>query len=132
MIAQELRVGNFIMDGNGEVSPIIGIFPNSSHSSYLIRTKSPDIGYEEWGIEEIKPIALTEEWLVKAGFISNPYMDRYELGSLRIECRKDTGITQLWIERHECLGQFAPKIDYVHQLQNLVFALTGEELKLKE
>ena len=69
----------------------------------------------------VQPIPLTEEWLLKFGFISNPYEDRYEKGSIHIECLKTKGETYLWIEN-------MPHIKYVHQLQNLYFALTGEEL----
>jgi hypothetical protein len=43
---------------------------------------------------------------------------------LHIECDKTKGYLQLWCEQ---LPQ-AIFIKYVHQLQNLYFALTGEEL----
>ena len=72
-------------------------------------------------LEYCKPIPLTEEWLLKFWFISNPYEDRYEKGSIHIECIKTKGETYLWIEN-------MPHIKYVHQLQNLYFVLTGEEL----
>jgi hypothetical protein len=69
----------------------------------------------------VQPIPLTEDWLLKFGFVSNPYEDRYEKGTIHIECDKTKGATYLWIEN-------MPHIKYVHQLQNLYFALTGEEL----
>jgi hypothetical protein len=68
-----------------------------------------------------QPIPLTEEWLLKLGFVSNPFQDRYEKGQLHIECAIKKGKTYLWIES-------MPHIKHVHQLQNLYFALTGEEL----
>ncbi len=55
-----------------------------------------------------KPIPLTEEWLVK-----------FE--------QKDLDLFILEIEVNWNI-----KIKYVHQLQNLYFALTGEELTIKE
>lgn len=69
----------------------------------------------------VNPIPLTEEWLLKFGFVSNPYEDRYEKGSIHIECIKTKGEKYLWIEN-------MPHIKYVHQIQNLHFALEGEEL----
>jgi hypothetical protein len=105
----------------------------------LIYLKSKDKIYEissGHDIEEIddapenfdaKPIQLTEEWLLKFGFVSNPYKDRYELIAkinIIIECDKTKGLVDLYCE------QF-PHIKYVHSLQNLYFALTGEELTLK-
>jgi hypothetical protein len=72
---------------------------------------------------QVEPIPLTEEWLLKFGFIPNPYQDRYEKGIIKFECDKTLGETILWIE-------LAPHIKYVHQLQNLYFALTEEELIL--
>jgi hypothetical protein len=75
-----------------------------------------------------KSIYLTEEWLLKLGFQSNPYQDRYEKGVLHIECDKTKGYLQLWCEQ---LPQ-AIFIKYVHQLQNLYFALTGQELTYQE
>jgi hypothetical protein len=77
--------------------------------------------FGEFPIDYVEPIPLTEEWLLKFGFVSNPYEDRYEKGTIHIECDKTKGATYLWVEN-------MPHIKYVHQLQNLYFALTGEEL----
>lgn len=76
-----------------------------------------------------KPIPLTEEWLVKLGFESQKtsHTDRmvYWSRCITIEYLKSGSvwITILGIKRKDwniCR--------YVHQLQNLYFALTGEEL----
>lgn len=79
-------------------------------------------------LKDLSPIPLTEEWLFKFGFISNPYEDRYEKGLLHIECNKTRGVLEFWIERLP----FSLTIKYVHSLQNLYFALTGEELTIKQ
>ena len=105
MKANELRIGNWY-DHNGIPTQV-----------------TPNTIEEVWEAERIwcKAIPLTEEWLLKFWFISNPYEDRYEKGSIHIECLKTKGETYLWIEN-------MAHIKYVHQLQNLYFALTGEEL----
>lgn len=76
-------------------------------------------------VETYNFIPLTEEWLLKFGFESNPYQDRYENKVIQVECNKLRGYTELWIDG-------MPHIKYIHQLQNLYFALTGEELEIKE
>jgi hypothetical protein len=76
---------------------------------------------------EFEPIPLTEEWLIKFGFKLN------KLGNL---C-KSSNYQKRWItfkkyqDRWYLYLTHNPKCDYVHQLQNLYFALTGEELTLK-
>jgi hypothetical protein len=105
MKAQELRIGNYY-DHNGQ-----------------IKTVTPNTILEVWEAERTwcKAIPITEEWLLRFGFVSNPYQDRYENKSIHVQCNKTRGVTELWIES-------MPHIKYVHQLQNLYFALTGEEL----
>ena len=72
------------------------------------------------GFNQINPIELTEEWLLKFGFKSKKgsatlfLTDQiYWNGFLRIE------------------DHYTDKCKTVHQLQNLYFCLTGEELKIK-
>jgi hypothetical protein len=104
MKANELRIGNWVR--LREHDAFIQIEQYQLCESELIN---------------VQPIPITEEWLLKFWFISNPYEDRYEKGSIHIECLKTKGETYLWIEN-------MPHIKYVHQLQNLYFALRGEEL----
>ena len=73
-----------------------------------------------------KPIPLTEEWLVKFGFeiALNGYWNKkedfmVELHNEGIEIIVDAERIRLF------------HITYVHQLQNLYFALTGEELNIQ-
>jgi hypothetical protein len=53
---------------------------------------------------------LTEENLIAAGFISNPYMDRYEKDGVYVECDKTKGFTDLWVEG-------MPKIKTIYDLE---------------
>jgi hypothetical protein len=79
----------------------------------------------------VKPITLTEEWLLKFGF-ENPDNDyRWVYGNDLIWVDLDDGGCALdraliWLD-----VAFNLKIQYVHQLQNLYFALTNEELTIK-
>jgi len=127
MKKQELRLGNLVeypgwnKDGTKAIFKVRDIFLEGDRISLT----NGIIQLPNTSIEVIKPIPLTEEWLVKFGFESNPYQDRYENKSIHIECNKLRGKTELWIER-------MPHIKYIHQLQNLYWVLCGKELTLKE
>jgi hypothetical protein len=79
-----------------------------------------------------KPIPLTEEWLLKFGFKSDDISWEYSkrLGNFYI--MYDIEINSIYINdgsRYD--GADIPnEIKHVHQLQNLYFALTGQELTL--
>jgi hypothetical protein len=110
MEAKDLRIGNWIKRPNYK-------------NPYQVN-KSSFIG---WKMNYYKPIELTEEWLLKLGFKSDPYHDLYYAnkpdGFFNIDINKTRGRLELHYKHIE--------LKYVHQLQNLFFALTGEELTLK-
>lgn len=70
------------------------------------------------------PIPLTEEWLIKFGFkrqnnaYNGPHKNDFSIWSPIKSNRFDLNDTI----------NNVPKIEFVHQLQNLYFALTGQEL----
>jgi len=84
----------------------------------------------EFEYDEFEYIPLTEEWLMRFGFEYFKDNDSFqydnELG-FTIWGRLSEGF-YLHVQDVDC-GQ---SIHFVHQLQNLYFALTGEELQLKE
>ena len=94
--------------------------------------------FKNW--DRIKPIPLTEEWFLKFGFES--VLKGYNYLTIRktslyvyINDNGESGIciedldNNLTQEEELC---FSIKIKYVHQLQNLYFALTNEELTIKK
>ena len=112
--ANELRVGNLLNYQTAEGDVVIDTI---------------DFHAIQWATEDPKgfnlihtPIPLTEKWLIKLGFDSlyisdNGITFRFEkIGSDWI-CHIDDSIIL--------------KIQYVHTLQNLYFALTGQELTIK-
>lgn len=120
MKASELRIGNWI-DGN------------ASGEYFKITAKQILDFYDDPLDDYYQPVPLTEEWLVKFG-INNVSVTRIKcyqtiLGYYNITI--EDNIFKFWIsDCDDC--RFALDIKYVHQLQNLYFALTGEELTLKD
>ena len=86
---------------------------------------------------DFRPIPLTEEWLLKFGFNKE-----YQKGYIGIDVYNSDFVLTEPLKMGEWQTNYTfqfetgsvPKfkeIEYVHQLQNLYFALTGEELVLK-
>ncbi|MDB4343466.1 hypothetical protein OAA15_00435 [bacterium] len=104
MKANELRIGNWVKWNYEE---------SSDGNAYPV-----EFGYELDDIKNnpniVKPIPLSKEWLKR--FNWNPPKDIGVSFSLTTD------------EIHFVAGNYYKKIEHVHQLQNLYFALTGEEL----
>ena len=122
MTANELRIGNLILV-DGEITEITGIKKS---------TVSFSDGFQMFIAGGIEPIPLTEEWLLKFGFDKVlPRNDKmyYRLNDYFVI--EDSRFFLLGDDAFEIL-KLRQEIKYVHQLQNLYFALTGEELTIKE
>ena len=134
MICRQLRYGNFVMTGKVESVAFEICASGITHDSL-----SRDIvaGHCEWS--HVEPIPLTEEWLVKFGFVETVSASGL-FYNVNIGVEKDGGgwswsFRQVHIELGKRTSTFYHhilQIQYVHQLQNLYFALTGEELTLKQ
>lgn len=116
----ELRIGNLVMP-----------LPNKSHyGDKLIKVESVyedgiNINFREYKMADLQPIPLTEEWLIKFGFVKNNDSWEDEEVTLIKQGEDNFYITNGGIELISSLP-----IDYVHQFQNLYFAITGEELSV--
>ena len=80
--------------------------------------------------EAYKPIQITEEWLIKFGFNPDPDKDHYVKDGFHASFNADKPV---WFGASGCcqFETIKEDIKYVHTLQNLYFALTGEELTIK-
>lgn len=124
----ELRIGNLVEFKSMELYSIItGIFLHSgTDNDWRIETKSHGLN----ALSNYKPIILTEEWLVKFGFV----VDGTTYFKLVIDeyCNLFFDVKHKTIAigvGYECGGTDI-SFEYIHQLQNLYFALTGEELTI--
>jgi len=119
MKSNELRIGNLYSE-NGIAKTVMPIDIQN-----LLRC-------EKHGIEsDMKPIVLTEEWLLKFSFKHRIDRDivAYEKKNLIVEYLFDRWTARLY-ETHLTSIQII-ELKFVHQLQNIYFALTSEELILK-
>lgn len=110
--AKELRVGNYFK-WSEFASMGVGVDIITKENHYIYE------GFKE-------PIPLTEEWLLKLGFEYVSIYDSYI---------KQTGQREFILRKRDfvlCDIDIRVQPKYVHQLQNLYFALTGEELTITE
>ena len=111
---KDLRVGNMVSFTD---------FPALNNTIVLNRSHL----YNERFVESFcKPIPLNEEWLVKFGFTQQGrFFNKEAKHNLFVWYENHIGIKGM-------LGVVKPsKCIYVHQLQNLYFALTQKELTIK-
>ena len=91
----------------------------------------------EFDYSQIEPIELTKEWLKKAGFDEATHEGNdvmiysksewnfvLEYYNFQVKSESSWFLVQY-------LGQLEIKIQFIHQLQNLYFALTNKELTIK-
>ena len=140
MQANELRIGNKLLvydniDTIGEVSY------NSIICGYT--------GYSNLDKGYVEPIPLTEEILLKCGFVKVKNKDKEDLreyiGHTSQKARYAIFDTDIFITKVDKRGLLWRNIEcdfmvlfyhksipikYLHQLQNLYFVLTGQELEI--
>jgi hypothetical protein len=139
IIKNELRIGNLVDLGN-RIVKIIEIGHLSCVAADLEATQDTIEDYNR-----TKPIPLTEEWLEKLGLIKEnqtktlpeelqlPDVDEdgsifyswVKGGVFNLEIQSNG---EIWFE----LYSHYKHIKWVHELQNLYFSLTGEELTLNK
>jgi len=123
MKAQDLRIGNYVT--NPQNKDLIKVTAKMFEVTNMYR-----------------PIPLTEEWLLKFGFEKYSH----EIYKSRKWSLKESAFVSDWfyIKNEKSspqkkkmfqgfrFGKKLSSLEHVHQLQNLYFALTGEELTIKE
>lgn len=109
----ELRIGNFIKLKSSDVkAKVIGIYQRAEKDkTWRLETKEHGLN----SIEDFEPILLTNEILGKCNYdnieVVKSFNNKYDIFS-----------------NHEIITT----IEYLHQFQNLIFALKNEELKFRK
>lgn len=127
MKANELRIGDYVFDGLGNLSRVT--------PTMIIEQYQSEIANQEY----LKPIPLSEQWLLDFGFKLDKnghwwkdLMTHYiEIIKMKDWCLPVfVELPEFSSESEQRVG--LPRIGFVHQLQNLLYALTGEELTLNK
>jgi hypothetical protein len=133
----EFRIGNLVNSKQGYCH-ITHLYHNGDISSFNY-CKFPD-GQEvvTWENEIIGTIPLTPEILIKCGFSVNDKAGNWHSIGHTIYSVKgfSVGVRKKYIGWYnkcedDFYSTFYPEIKYLHQLQNLYYALTGVELEVK-
>jgi hypothetical protein len=150
MKANELRIGNLMnFPFTNEIIEVVGINAHESIDLQLNKTIINTISFRKdlnlycEPIDKIEPILLNEEWHNNFGIIKNGF----HYFEYKIKRKNNYNIEIIFTGDYIMLIQRDGKIEddliciwnkditkrdmYVHEFQNLYFALTGEELTLK-
>lgn len=127
--ANELRINNYVLRKG---------FLFEDNNFYETKVTHNDIRACIVNKNHFKPIPLTEDWLLKFGFTKKDHTCSDKSISENLFFKEnyfvefsEEGI--LFCQLHYFgQGWFLKIIEYVHQLQNIYFALTGQELSLKD
>lgn len=137
--ANELRIGNHVLykpygNRDGELVTIAGL---EGMKAYFSKYSN-----ESGMFHNLRPIPLTPEILEKCGFVKEsdrwrPYDGEadgvlYTMPGMQIIVDRENGtFHRLTTANENEYGYYDCEIKYLHQLQNLFFALTGEELSVQ-
>jgi hypothetical protein len=123
--ANELRIGNWIADFEaGGVFQIEEICKVGNQYNVSYRN-----GSIICAVDVLDPIPITEDWLLKLGF-EKTMTWTYTidlLGSLKLVYYLGEKGWSLGFKNYSDFSN----LKYLHELQNLYFALTGKELEMK-
>jgi hypothetical protein len=116
--SNELRIGNLARySEGGTIFKICDIYNNGLGVENLTE--------KTWiEISEFEPIPISEELLLKAGFIKGDTGNIYLYANRYHKIEISSSLNKVWLSDTKI-----EHIKHIHQLQNLYFALTGEELE---
>jgi hypothetical protein len=143
MRATELRIGNYVYGINRrseihlpDTIPLKVLQIELFNTEVLPLDQNPAT-VEKWfkiTNEDLSPILLTEEWLKKFGFFEKykSVHSQWSLNGFAVQQTSDQDDDGNTIPQEEVFYyEWNFEVKHVHQLQNLYFALTGEELIIK-
>ena len=136
MDVKELRIGNLVKDDECIIVIVEALSGDNAlvngygENKVLFSKKGyPNVLFES----EIYPIKLTEEILLKCWFKYESNHDWYELNvnniTLSINC---DGEAYYYDDEEFMWVHILKTTEYLHRLQNLYFALTGQELDISQ
>lgn len=123
MKAEELRIGNVVLHKKTIVK--INDIGRAWHTHRVLPIEKFSAPSRKCRVKEYSPIPLTEEILLDCGF-EKTYGLRFQIDDILM---LDMGDLTAGINPYDIF--WIGDCKYVNQLQNLYFALTGQELEFK-
>lgn len=141
MQSKDLRIGNYIQNINSKKIERVASINDLGHVKFR-ETESGMKVVVFANINEYEYISINEEWLFNFGFEFKDLVmsqTKWLVKEQKNQWRKEFRIGKYTHSKHwsftmECVSPPTLSLidlNYVHELQNLYFALTGEELELK-
>jgi hypothetical protein len=128
--AHELRIGSLVYKGD-ESTPfkvMALLYSEVKLCDATVATPAQSAHHPNAKYSELRPIPLTPEILEKCGFDENcSYYKKDNVEIVKIYDSKIGDHYHFCPDKTISFGYF----QYIHQLQNLYFALTGEELNVQ-
>lgn len=128
MKASELRVGNWVKHVKEDITEMWTAIDFSLFVSDAF-----------FYMDNVKPVLITEEWLLKFGFTIDEEWSGYRLNYMRVTFillppGEESDVWSLYVEHDVACGFELVKyanIKAVHDIQNFFFAVVNEELTVK-
>lgn len=120
---EDLRIGSYIYY-EATTHVITGLLDEVCISEWIGTEENNPYNHR---YDELEPIPLNEEWLLRFGFFLDEETDEY--------CSSDSGCVlhiEGYLQKEMTETCYGIKLKYVHQLMNFYFALTGKDLELKQ
>lgn len=124
MESKELRIGNILREKHTGDKLVVLELTNDRIT----------FDYKTFTTWQAEPIPLTEEILLKCGFVKseNSLFFHKETSPVQFVISLNTYTIYFKYEGlYQPMLEIPSKLKYLHQLQNLYFALTGQELEIK-
>ena len=128
--SKDLRIGNLVMVNQKMAQGTFSVVRISSNTVYVNTMRPIDLS-----LDEIHPIPITEEMLIEFGWIWNKDCNSFEKhpnGDARMNLTYNSPSGSWTMFNYVLKALIANKIFYIHQLQNLFYALTGQELTINK
>ena len=127
MNTNDLRIGNRVkckVSNDAAIYTVVAI--DGIHAKIMLDGARLGTWYD---MDKIKPIAITKDVLATVGFGEVGFYENvYHKGAFRVHIARRAGCLAKYEANGNCLEL---EIKSLHELQNLYFTLTGEELAIQ-